>query len=173
MLANKKAQAMIIDLILLIIISSIFFIYLSRQTSEQSINAGAVRSQSAYVQNLLMSTLNYKTDENATIAELIGMNYCGNHTRNKVNASVNYVMEKLNKPDYYFIFTACADGNCSSSSLAVCSEEVSNKYGSCCVKTEKINIALFNLTLPGACGSHENVMVSLGIWPKSMEVKKC
>lgn len=171
MLANKKTQGMVIDLILLIIISSIFFIYLSHQTSEQSINTGAIRSQSAYVQNLLTSTLNYKTDENATIAELVGMNYCNTSTKSKIGTSVNYVMEKLNKPDYYFIFTACPDGDCSSN-IAVCNEEVSNMYGSCCVKTERINIALFNLTLPSVC-NHKNVMVSLGIWPKSMEVEKC
>ncbi len=162
MLVNKKAQGMVIDLILLILISSVFFLFLSHQTGEQSINAGVIRSQSAYVQKLLISTLNYKINdsvyENATIAELIGMSYCPTSFayRDEINESVHYVMEKMNKKDYHFIFTY---GN-------TISRTVYDYLP--CVKTEKINIATINLQL--TC---KNVTVKLGIWPKTMEVEAC
>lgn len=172
MLVNKKSQAIVIDLIILVILVSALFMYLSHQTNEQSISAESIRAQNSYTQMLLTATLKYNTAGNATIAELIEMNYCGHSTNSKINESVNYIMKKLNKQDYYFIFTACADGNCGINPSAICSKEIIDKYGGCCVKTERINIASYNLTLPSSC-NHRNVVVSLGVWPKSMGVKKC
>jgi hypothetical protein len=161
-LANKKAQGMIVDLILLVLISSVFFLFLSHQTAEQSVNAGIIRSQSAYVQKLLISTLDYKiengTYQNATISELIGMSYCPDSSvyKTEINDSVNYIIEKLNKENYYFIFTYGDTVN----------RAVYNNLS--CIKTERINLAIADLQLP--CG---NVTVKLGIWPTMMEVESC
>ena len=95
------------------------------------------------------------------------MNYCGEYTKSKVNETVTYIMNELNKPNYYFLFTACPNNDCSED-LAICS----NNVGSCCVETKKINVATFNMSLPEVC-NYDYVIVSLGIWPKTMEVKKC
>lgn len=151
--------------------------FLSHQMNEQSINTGALRSQSVYIQKLLISTLNYRIPsgsyyENASTASLIGMNYCGKYTKGEVNETVNYVISKLNKPNNYFIFTACPNGNCDKNPIAICSDDVTEKFGSCCVKTEKITIATFNMSLPEGC-NYNYVIISLGIWPKTMEVESC
>lgn len=157
MSANKKSQAMVIDLIMLVIISSIFFIFLSSQSAGQSINAATIRSQSIYTERMLLSILNYQTPD-GTVAELIGANYCINDVTTLINASVQSAFSKLDAKDSYFILTYE-----NQSGLSAVYNNVS------CVKTEHINLATFNMSLP----CHDNIMVTFGYWPKTEQVEPC
>ena len=152
---------MVIDMILLILICSIFFLFMSNYVGNQAITAGTIRSQSAYTQKLLINTLNYRSTEEpyqgAAIAELIGVDLCSEPSyKDAINNSVHEAVSALNKQGHYFIFTY---GD-------TITYAVYNNLS--CVKTEKINIALIDMEF--FCG---NATMSLGIWPASMEVESC
>ena len=160
-MASKKSQAMVVELIVLILICSIFFLFMSNNVGQQAITAGTMRSQSTYTQKLLISTLNYKmiegVYEGATIAELIGTDLCsGTNHQSNITSSVHEAMDFLNKPGHYFIFTYGDSIN----------KAVYNNLS--CVKTEKITVASTDMEF--YCG---NATVTLGIWPASMEVESC
>ncbi|MDD5182153.1 MAG: hypothetical protein PHC66_03215 [Candidatus Nanoarchaeia archaeon] len=168
---------MVIDLIMLVLISSIFFIVVSSQMSHQATDAGVIRTKSVQIQRTLIALLNSQADNttlypNATVAELIGKNYCGTSMAANINNTVLDSMQKVNRPGYYFILTSCPEGECNDSkSFAVCSPEIESNF-SCCVKTENINVAKLHLNLPSTCSYHY-ATVEMGIWPGSIEVEKC
>jgi len=153
---NKKAQGMIIDIILLVLISSIFFIFLSSQSTGQSMGIATARSQSTYSQHMLLSILNYQ-NIGGTVAEFIGVDYCLKNMRSEINSSVHNAFSNLDTKDSYFIFMY---GNTSN-------RVVYNNVS--CVKTEGVNLATFNMSLP----CQDNVIVSFGYWPKSQRVEPC
>ena len=153
---NKKGQGMIIDIILLVLISSIFFIFLSSQSTGQSMGIATARSQSTYSQHMLLSILNYHNGS-GTVAELIGADYCFENMRSEINSSVHNAFSSLDIKNSYFIFIY---GN---SSNRVVYNNVS------CVKTESINLATFNMSLP----CQDNIIVSFGYWSKSQKVEIC
>jgi hypothetical protein len=173
-LAGKKGQAMVVDLILLVIISSFFFLFLSQQVGNQSINAGAIRSQSNFNDKLMLSLLNYRVKDsfyqNATVLELADAYHCGHDEllykpKDFLNNTINQFMNNMSKKNYLFIFISESPQN----TVYSCSPEVSNKYGKCCVKTEKISVSVMETDLP--CGGISKK--ELGIWPASMEVEAC
>lgn len=160
-MANKKAQAMVVDLILLILICSIFFLFMSNHVGKQAIETGKIRSQSAYTQKLLISTLNYRISggeySGIAVAELIGMGLCNEEDyHDLINSSVHEAIIGLNKQDYHFIFVY---GN-------TASEAVYDYLP--CVKTPGINLASAEMEF-----SCNNATISLGIWPASMGVESC
>ncbi len=159
---------MLIDLILLVLIVSIFAVFLSQHLNQQSINTASLRSQSAFTQKLLISTLEYKLEDNTTIASSIEMSYCGKDISTEEN--IKSTITALNKPNYHYIFIAYPNGK-TAHATAVCDDYVSQEYG-CCVKTDKVNIATVNLSLPSGC-NYNYILVTLGVWPDSMEVDKC
>jgi len=155
---------MVIDLILLILVSSMFFIFLSSQTGTQTIESGVTRAQSTFIQRLLITNLNYKIDSgsyaNSTVAELISEYHCGNSgTKSTINSTIKNVTETLAKEDHHFIFMS------ETSSL---SRIIVYDYADC-VKTEEITVARTILNLP--CG--KNATIVFGIWPASQEVQTC
>lgn len=162
---------MIIDLILLIIITSLFFLFLSQQTGKTAFEAQAISNQNSYAHELLTSTLQYNmnsTYENATVAELINAFHCGNTgVKADLNQTINSVISSFGKKDYYFILKSQAPG-AALESFGSCSSYIESNY-SCCVKIEKITLANFDLNL--TCNS--TASISLGVWPKSIEVKPC
>jgi hypothetical protein len=171
--ANKKSQGNVVDLVLLIIIVSLFFVVLINERGTQSLNAGALRARSVFVQNLLITTLHANsTYNNASIAEIISMNYCGKNLDDEIVNSVNRTISYLNKQDYYYILSICPNGNCDSDSVAVCSKEINNAFGSCCAKTEKATQATINITLPTGC-KHDYFIATLGVISKNEEMKPC
>jgi hypothetical protein len=145
---------MVVDLIMLVIISSAFFLFLSSLDVNSSIDAATIRSQGAYTQRLLFSLLNYQT-ENGTIAELVGAEYCIQDTDSLINSSVHSAMAGLDVRRSNFIF------------LYGDTKAVYNNLS--CVRTERINLATFDLSLP----CQDNVVLSLGYWPKTQEVEPC
>lgn len=165
---GNRAQGMIVDLVLLILISGIFFMFLSNQLIKRGVDAGVVRAQSNYVQKLLISMLSY--GNNSTIAEMISLDVCLNvydeYLEQEIKENINYIINKLNKKGYYYIFTACTDMGCN---IVLCDNEVKEKYGRCCIRTKEINLAKFKMELP--CGG--TLETTLGIWPKSMVVEPC
>ena len=164
-MVNKKAQGAIVDLLILIIIVSLMVLFLGNQATGRAVESGRSRAQSAYVQRLLITTLNYWDSEiNGTIAEGIGMSYCGEDS--KVIEIINSTIERTNKPGHYYILTICPDGNCTH---GICSEYISEKYG-CRIRTEHINIAFFNMTLPTTCDK-DFIEIYLGIWPETMRIE--
>ena len=167
-MVNKKGQGTIVDLIVLVLIVSILIIFLGNQAAGRAVEAGKSRAQSAYVQRLLITTLNYShKGTNGTIAERIGVHYCSNIGINFEDELMD-TLEKLNKENHHFIFSICPEGNCIE---AVCSEYIEENYD-CCIKTERINIAFFNMSLPSGC-NNDYIEICLGIWPKTMRVEKC
>lgn len=146
---------MVIDLIMLVVISSIFFIFLSSQSAGQSVNAATIRSQSVYTERMLLSILNYQTP-NGTIAELIGANYCISDVTALINASVQSAFSNLSTKDSYFIFVYYPN------KLAVFNN-------ASCIKTESINLATYNMSLP----CRDNVIISFGYWSKTEAVEPC
>ena len=147
---------MVIDLIMLVIISSVFFIFLSSQSAEKSVNSATVRSQSMYTERMLLSMLGYQTP-NGTIAELIGADYCIKDSKALINSSVQQAFSNLDTKDSYFIFIYGTSLN----------RVVYNNVS--CVKTEQVNLATFNMSLP----CRDNVIVSFGYWPKTEVVEQC
>ena len=149
---------MVIDLIMLVIISSIFFIFLSSQNAGQSVNAATIRSQSMYSEKTLFSILNYQTP-NGTIVELMAADYCINPGtyKNIINSSVQSAFSKLDTKDSNFILMY-------GSTL---SKVVYNNAS--CVKTESINLATYNMSLP----CRDNVIISFGYWSKTEAVEPC
>ena len=132
-----------------------------------------MRSESEFTQKLLITAINSNSSYgNATVGELVSMNYCGENLKDEINKSVTNAMDYLNKPEYYFIFSTCPDGNCNDNPVAVCTKGVKEKYGACCVTSNEIIIATMNLTLPQEC-SHNFVVVSLGVFPSSLKVEPC
>lgn len=166
-MVNKKAQGTVIDLIILVLIVSIMIIFLGNQTTGMSLDAGRSRAQSAYVQRILITTLDYSPPSvNGTIAERIGMNYCDEEI--DFEEELRNTIEILNKPGHYFIFSICPEGNCAE---GICSEFIEESYG-CCIKTERINLAFFNMSLPSDC-KISYVELYLGIWPETTKVEQC
>ncbi len=169
MLVNKKGQGAIVDLLILIIIVSLMVVFLGNQTTGRAIEAGRSRAQSAYVQRLLITTLDY-SDDRGKISELIGISY-GNESKSTEYIN-NFIEETitttLNKTKYYYIFSICPENYCKN----LCSDEIYEKYGECCIRTEKITLAFFNMSLPD---SYDNdfVEIYLGVWPNNMRVEKC
>ena len=148
---------MIADLIMLIIISSIFFLFLSSQHIEKSVTAGTIRAQSVYTQNLLRSILNYQTP-NGTVAELVGADYCIGNWNPTINSSVHQAFTQLETKNSYFIFL-----------YGTTQDRVVFNNASC-VRTEQVNLATFDMSLPCSPGS---ATVSLGYWPKTQVVESC
>ena len=74
------------------------------------------------------------------------------YSKDKINQTVENLISNLSKKDHYFIFSSKSE----SKRLVFY-----NNYS--CIKTEKVNLASFNLTT--TCG---NTIISLGIWPKDM-----
>lgn len=173
---GTRAQGMVVDLLMLIIVSTILFIILSSQMSHQAPDAGVIRSKSTQIQRTLITLLNAEADnstsvENATIAELIGMKYCGNDTFSDLNKTVQNTMNRIIKTDSYFIFSFCGNGDCTKPKSGVCSPSIESNF-SCCIKTDKITVARLNLNLPEGC-SKKYVAVEIGIWPKNVGVESC
>jgi hypothetical protein len=166
---------MIVDLMLLVLISSLFFIFLGTQMTSSSAETAAIRNRNTFTQKLLFSTLSYGVQNgsytNATIAELIAEYHCGaiSYSPEFLNLEINSLMFKLNKPDYYFILHSTSTRGDNYDNTYACSPEVFAVYGSCCVKTEKVNIAVIDFSL--LCGG--NATVSLGVWPSNMKVESC
>lgn len=155
---------MVIDLIMLVLIATLFFIFLSSQVANEARDTGVIRSQSSYIQRLMISVIDYPvqngTYQNATVAELIGAYHCNipnKPSSSIINSTVYDAVSKLGKDNYYFIFTY-------SPTIATA---VYNNYS--CVKTETINIAKFNMDLP----CNKTVDLTLGIWPASQKVEPC
>ena len=164
LLGSRRAQGMVIDLIMLVLIATMFFIFLSSQVANKSTDTGVIRSQSSYIQRLMISVLNYEvpngTYKNATVAELLGKYHCGNTSlHSTINSTVMQAMKELSKEDHYFIFISKAT---SYGTIAV--------YNNLsCVKTETISIAKHTLDFP--CS--KTAELTLGIWPSSQEVEPC
>lgn len=163
MSANKKAQAMVIDLILLVLIATIIFVFLSSQVENKSSDTGIIRSQSSYIQRLLISTLQYEvsngTYQNATVAELLGRHLCNEGSfSSQLNTTVNEAINSLGKDNNYFIFIS----KTSTKTVAVYNNES-------CVRTEHINLAIAELDMP--CS--KTAEITLGTWPTSQEVETC
>jgi hypothetical protein len=155
---------MVIDLIMLVLIATMFFIFLSSQVANKSAETGIIRSQSSYIQHLMISVLNYEvsngTYKNATVAELLGRYHCGSTSLyNTINSTITQAMKDLSKENHYFIFISTVSA---SDQLAVY-----DRYD--CVKTETINIAKHSLDLP--CS--KTAELTLGVWPSSQEVQPC
>lgn len=167
---------MVIDLIMLILISSVFFLIVSSQMSHQSSDAAAIRTKSMQIQRTMIALLNARSDinstlaPNATVAELISAKYCSTFNITDFNNTVMKMMQIINKPDNYFILLSCAEGNCTDSkSFGICSPEIESKFN-CSIKIENINVARLSLNLPSNC-TKDYTDVELGIWPSSMEVE--
>jgi hypothetical protein len=155
---------MVIDLIMLVLIATMFFIFLSSQVANKAADTGIIRSQSSYIQRLMISVLNYEvqngTYKNLTVAELLGRYHCNDHSLgDTVNSTITQAMKELSKEDHYFIFISTVSA---SDQLAVY-----DRYD--CVKTETISIAKYTLDFP--CS--KTAELTLGIWPSSQEVQPC
>jgi len=170
-LANKKSQGVVVDIALLLILSTLAITFLSTELNRESISTAAIRSQNLYTRKLLSSTL-YFSRANTSVADMIKLNYCGYNKEADMEDTIEYIISKLNRKEYNYILTICPEGDCASNAIAICSKEVSDQYGGCCVKTKSAIIASANLTLPNGC-NYNFTIVSLGIWPKSMKVEKC
>lgn len=172
MLANK-AQAMVVDLILLVVITSIFFIFMSQQSSNQGIDAGIIKSQNFYTDKLLNAVLNQEikdsTFKNAKVSELIGALHCDmGGTYPTINKTINEMLLNVSKQNHYFILSSVSkDAN--TSYIASCSPYIESNFG-CCVNIEKMTTSTIELDLP--C-NNSKATISLGVWPKSMEVQPC
>lgn len=162
---------MVVDLILLIIITSVFFIFLSQQTGHIALEAETIRSQNSYMRSLLSATLNYKinsTYQNATVAEAISAYHCNLNVDKSTLANITRsIVENLSKKNYYFILTSEAS-DAPFKNFGVCSKFIEENY-SCCVKIEKITLSTVNIDLP--CNS--TAKITFGAFPDSIEVKKC
>lgn len=170
---------MIVDLILLVLITSMFFLFLGTQTTAQSAETGASRSRNTFTQKLLLTTMGYKTETaefgNLTIAELLENYHCGYFgayigNYDFLDAEINALLNKTNKQDYYFIFKSESDLLNGYDVAYSCSPDIKSGYN-CCIRTEKVSIAVLNLKL--YCEANSSATISIGIWPKSMGVESC
>jgi hypothetical protein len=109
---------------------------------------------------MLLSILNYQTP-NGTIAELIGANYCISDVTALINASVQSAFSNLSAKDSYFIFVY--------NSLVSNPNKGAVYNNAYCVKTESINLATYNMSLP----CRDNVIISFGYWSKTEAVEPC
>ena len=167
---------MVIDLMMFILIASVFFLIVSSQMSHQSSDAAVIRTQSMQIQRTMIALMNSRVESNstfapnATVAELIGERYCSSSQTavfDKLNETAQNVMRLINKPNSYFILTFCPKDDCSQKDMGVCSPEIDSKFN-CSIKIEGINVARMHMNLP--C-SYKYATIELGIWPSSMEVE--
>ena len=153
LLENKKSQAVLIDLMVLLLLISIVSVMVISYSGAKSFESAKSRYESVKVQKLLIAVLNYEKD-NLTIAERIGLRTCGKISKEDVEENIKEAMQQLNK-GYHYIFIYD-------------NHVVFDKYK--CVKIKDIVLANAELYVP--CRD-KPVQISLGIWPKSKQVEPC
>jgi len=152
LLENKKSQAVLIDLMVLLLLISIVSVMIISYSGAKSFESAKSRYESVKVQKLLIAVLNYEK-ENLTTAERIGLRTCGKSV--DVEENIKEAMQQLNK-GYHYIF------------IYDNAPPIYDKYK--CVKIKDIVLANAELYVP--CRD-KPVQISLGIWPKSKQVEPC
>jgi len=157
-MSSNKAQTMIIDILLLIIVLILFIAIINKSNNyTKTINLLNSKNQNEYADNLLITILNSYAG-NSTILEKISMEHCNNENNYYLlNESVFKIMNKIGKEDNYFIFIYNKERK----------RAIYNNYS--CIKTEHISLASIHINLP----CNKNTDLILGTWPKSQKVETC
>ena len=160
---SNKSQISIIDLLFLILIFSLVILFISYSYENEFSSKIIDLYESRYNQYVLVSTLEYKINNNEfsdkKILELLSIFLCTNdsHLNKTLNDEIKRILTHLNKENYNYILY-------SKSKNALL--WVYNKQASVCLKA--IPIASFDLDLP----CNDETQILLGTWPNSLNVRE-